>query len=697
MNNQTQINNILTGDEREFCHLFPQGDSVPIIKSHIFSDIRQSNQPVNKYVVSKMLDINYIGWTAKVLLNIDLFPMQIAILQNLWTTTFPMLVGCRGGSKSYMLAVYSILRAILDQGCKVVIVGAGLRQAKLVFGYIEKIWNSAPVLRDIARGAKRVGPRQNVDQCYFWLGESVILALPLGDGTKIRGFRANVVVADEFASIPEDVFDIVVRGFAATTKSPIEEARRKSMYKRLDNIGVPPKDIEKLLGKKAKGNQIIYSGTAYYRFNHFAKKFEMWKKIIHSKGDQEELSNIFGGQNQIPDNLDTRDYSIIRIPYTHLPEGLLDTKQLAHSRAILPKNIFMMEYGAVFIKDSDGFFPRSLIEACTCRQGQYINTSDGPINFTPLMNGAKNKKYVMGIDPAAERDNLAITVIEVWMNHYRIIYCWAVNKEVFEKRKKQSNSSIALDMDYYEYCCNKIREIYNLFRPERIEMDSQGGGYPISEMLRNKKLLKDDAKPIYEVIEIDEPKDTDGETDGPHVLHLVKQNNEFNAQANVCLQKSFETKRLLFPAINVVQIQASYIAEKATGVLFDTFDENIDNIEEMKNELCTIQMLETSTGKERFDTPSVIQAGAVEGRQRKGRLRKDRYTSLLLAHKYIFDNEIPHDPNIDYNDIVGNIALIKNVKENQRMYKGPGAAILENGGPGPNCYRGIQGGEIFGV
>jgi hypothetical protein len=33
------------------------------------------------------------------------------------------------------------------------------------------------------------------------LGDSILICLPLGDGTKIRGQRANVIIADEFACL----------------------------------------------------------------------------------------------------------------------------------------------------------------------------------------------------------------------------------------------------------------------------------------------------------------------------------------------------------------------------------------------------------------------------------------------------------------------------------------------------------------
>lgn len=682
----TELQSILTGDIGEYGYLFPFRDQLPQIEEHIFTDFKSSNMKLDQYVVSKMLDINYLGWTAKEILGLNLFPIQVAILQTLWKTPFPMLIASRGGSKSFTLAVYAVLRALLDQGSKIVIVGAGLRQARLVFNYIENIWNTSAVFRSIVGKGKTSGPRQNVDLCYFRIGESIISAIPLGDGTKVRGFRATVVIADEFAVIPPDTFDIVVRGFAATSKTPIDEAKYYDMQRRLLNLGSPGTFDHFEKNDKMKGNQIIYSGTASYAFNHFYKKYEIWKNIIKSKGDIVKVAEIFGGYNMVPENFNYKDYAIIQLPHNQLPKGLLDERQLSHAKAMLPKNIYLMEYGARFVKDSDGFFTRSLIESCTVKPGGPITTPDGEVVFVPMMRGVEGRKFVIGIDPAAEQDNLAIVVLELWRSHARVVYCWAVNKSEFYRRKKLG---LITAQDYYEYCCAKIREVTKLFNPVRIEMDSQGGGYPIAEMLRNKKTIDKEKGefPIYEIIDFNNIKATDSETDGPHILHLVQPSNEFNSQANLALHKNLETKKILFPAFDTVVMQSALVAEKAQNIVIDTFEENVFNIEELKNELCTIQLTETTTGKERFDTPAVVTSQSVEGRQKKGRLRKDRYTAVLLSHKYFYDTETQVSTTLDYSDVAGNFKQIKTKDGDNSMYTGIGVAAFQNANDWANGYK----------
>ena len=56
------------------------------------------------HVLKKMRDPKYMHWTVKQLLNIDLLPEQVVIMQELWTKSFPMYIASRGFGKSFLLA-----------------------------------------------------------------------------------------------------------------------------------------------------------------------------------------------------------------------------------------------------------------------------------------------------------------------------------------------------------------------------------------------------------------------------------------------------------------------------------------------------------------------------------------------------------------------------------------------------------------
>ena len=664
-----KLDSLLSRDEIDYGYLFPYRDDVPVVgDNHPFFNIEHLLSDVMSAVTSE----RYIGWAAKVLLNLDLFPMQIAQLRFLWRTARPILVASRGSGKSFLLAVYALMRAMLDPGAKIVIVGAGFRQAKVVFNYVESIWNNAPILRDIC-GGNRGRPKTSVDSCYCRVGPSFICAIPMGDGSKIRGLRATVVIADEFGSISEEIFDTVVQGFAATHKSPVDEARRLATVARLKGLGIPDQMGQVLAGGKISYNQIIYSGTASYAFNHFAKRHDLWRAIIKSRGDRRKLLKLFGSDVGVPEGFDWRDFGIMRIPYTCVQPGLLDSKQLASAQMSMPRNVFLMEYASVFVSDSDGYYKRSMLESCTPRPGMPIHTVDGPVEFTPAMNGDPDRKYVMGIDPASEMDNLAIVVAEAWGSHARIVYCWSVNKPEFERRKQ---SGLATSDDYYAYCCSKVRELCRAFKIVRIEMDSQGGGYPIAEMLRNTRIIAAGERPIYEVVDRENPTSLDGASDGPHILHLVHPSTEWNTQANYSMHKGFETRKLFFPCFDTVKMQASLSAEKAVGRTVDTYEDCVMEIEALKDEICLISITETAGGKPKFGLPGRSEATSAH---RGTRLKKDRYSALLMAYRYVYDEDIAGQSThgIDYDDVVGNMGKVTDVPGGP-MYRGPGVGRMRN-------------------
>ena len=77
------------------------------------------------------------------------------------------------------------------------------------------------------------GPRRDVDRCVMRINNSRVTCLPLGDRQKIRGQRANDIISDEFASIPRDIFETVVAGFAAVSSDPIENVKKIAAERKL--------------------------------------------------------------------------------------------------------------------------------------------------------------------------------------------------------------------------------------------------------------------------------------------------------------------------------------------------------------------------------------------------------------------------------------------------------------------------------
>jgi len=642
----------------------------PLIDTSSMIDIPD---PVEE-VVSHLVNPEYLHFAARILLNVELPPYQLVIIDTLWNKRSPMLIGTRGLAKSFLLAVYCLLRMCLEPGCKIVIVGNGMRQARQVFDYMARIWEGSAILRDIAGRGKTAGPHREIDRFKFELRESTCSAIPLGTGDTIRGLRANYIVADEFSSISEDVFNIVVRGFAVVAQDPIEKVKEHARIKRLKKDGLWNEDMQQSSSLRESRNQIIYSGTPFYQFNHFYKYFKRWEAIIKSRGDPDKLKEIFGEDPELIKSINWRDFAIVRVPYNYVPEGLLDPAIIAQAKASLTRTQFLLEYGGCFAADSDGFFRRSTIEAATTNKPVLV--SGKLIQFTMMRTGSIDKRYVLGIDPAADADNAAIIVLELNNDHRKIVNCWTTNKAKYSQLKKRfKERGIEIDDDYYGHIARKIRQLMASFNIEKIIMDKNGGGTAVAEALGSKRNTPEGELPIFEEIIENDPKQTD-EENGLHILRLLKPTNEMNAEANHGMAKDIQEKVLLFPLFDSIEMAKSSEIDDLNPSETESYEDLASEIEELKNEMTNIVNTPTSTGKENFNTPSVKGENS-----KKGRLRKDRYSALLYANYYSRNVSKEIQPTIQYKPIGGtkdNMVYNRENVKNQPLYQGPGIGRFQN-------------------
>ena len=603
-----------------------------------------------------MMKPEYFSFVCKYVLNIELSPFQALLLHEMWDRKFPMLIGSRGMGKSFILSVYPLLRALFMPRRKIIVVGAAFRQSKVLFEYMDTIWKNAPILRDLC--ASNSGPRRDVDRCVMHIGQSTVTCLPLGDGSKIRGQRANDIIADEFASIPRDIFENVVAGFAAVAASPIEKVKQKAKEKRAAELGIPISDPKRDTHGD-KSNQIILSGTAYYDFNHFAEYWKRYKSIVSSGGDHVKLGEVFGGS--VPADFDWREYSVTRIPVDKLPDGFMDSGQVARAKATVHAGIYQMEYGAIFTTDSQGFFKRSLLESCTTSPSKPVNLPSGEVCFEASLKGDSNKKYVFGVDPASEVDNFSIVVLEVNDDHRKVVHCWTTNRQ---QHKDKLKSKMVDEDDFYSYCAKKIRELMRVFPCYEVAMDAQGGGIAVMEALHDKDKIPDGELPIWPVIE-EKAKDTDDHA-GLHILRMCQfAKYDWLAEANHGLRKDFEDKVVLFPYFDSASLGIALEVDKSVGRTYDTLEDCVMEIEELKDELSMIIMTQTGTGRERWDTPEVK-----TGAGRKSRLRKDRYSSLIMANMSARYLNIPKQT-LEAGAFGGFAAQNASMFNNDKMYNGP--------------------------
>lgn len=561
---------------------------------------------------------------------LELLPFQSALLWMLWHHKYPMILASRGAGKSFIYGLYAILRAILIPGSKICIVGAGFRQAKLVFDYVVKRYYTSPIIQEALQSGG--GPKHAVDQCSLKVGSSIIFAIPLGDGDRIRGMRANVILCDEFASIPEEIYEIVVQPFAAVRSDPSKSVKLTSVIDKLKKHGAPVNIIRLLEEKLGFGNQICISGTATYEFNHFYRKYEMYRKMIFSGGDKENIARAFAEGNKyvVHGKVDRKlveafkhtDYAIFQLPYHAVPRGFMDESVIANAQLTYDPSKFNMEYLCKFAKDSDGFYKRSLIDAATPKE------RDVRVNIE--LYGERGAQYIMAFDPARHNDNFAVVILKITGRGAELVYAWTMRGKAFDLGVR------------------KMRTLMERFNIVSIIGDQGGGGQHVVDLFCDKRMLEKGEVPIWRIDDDDAKYH-----DGLHILDVFQWSNEWIRDSNHAMRTEIMQKLLLFPDTHVdeelcIQQYAKYMHKQVSkvnqeeieaikseiyGVVNDDgqkIQEGVwGDIQEVFNEMCAIVVKVTEGGTEQFILPSL--SAQQKGQSLTDARRRDRYSALLMA------------------------------------------------------------------
>lgn len=465
------------------------------------------------------------------LLNVDLAPIQRLVFEDMWFKNYVIAVCSRGFGKTFLLGTLATLSCLLYPGYRVGLIAPVFRQSKMIFSEVEKLYSRSPIVQE----ATEKKPTRGSDTCYLKfkpmgvVNGSFIEALPLGDGSKIRGSRFYLILIDELAQVPDKVLDMVVRPMAATTLEPMENVRRIERQKRLLEMGLISEDD--MEGNTV--NKMVMTSSGYFKFNHMWRRMKDYWGQIEEKGDKAQ-------------------YAVWQVPHWDLPEGFLDKNNIEEAKRVMSNAEYRMEYEAAMIADSEGFFKASLLEACTMGS-----------NFNIELKGDPASQYVIGIDPNQGGD-ASCGVVVIKMGTVNQIVC------VIELEKKTT-----------QQLTKAVQDLCDAFNVIRIFMDKGGGGKAIMDLL-------EDGYDGYEPI-IDRTNEDHRHMKGRHILEMVNFNPAWISDANFTTLSMLEDGRLRFPeapiksttdAIDRVfekiqlmksQMLSIIVTQTATGVLhFDT-------------------------------------------------------------------------------------------------------------------------------
>ena len=278
----------------------------------------------------------------QLMLNIELDPYQEMLLKGALNRNFSLFVMTRGGGKSFLMGVFVILHSLLESNSQIIISGPTFRTSKFIFEYAQKIIEDPKnvllrqCMKDVKGNNGISGGGGSVLKMDFINGASV-RAVPFSD--KIRGFRANVLICDEFLLMSEEMVTSVLKPFLVA-RSDIKEYQR---IKRKEDIlvqkGLISHSERTPLTNKTK---MISLSSASFTFNYLYETYLSYRDLIYGiikEGDQDEEERLMQ---------DASKYFLAQISYKAIPEHILNRSIINEAKETYPKSLFDQEYGAKF-------------------------------------------------------------------------------------------------------------------------------------------------------------------------------------------------------------------------------------------------------------------------------------------------------------------------------------------------------------
>ncbi len=334
--------------------------------------------------------------------DVKMFPMQELVIKGWARNDYNLGVWGRGVSKSWTVALFALFWAIFHPGVRIVIMSAAFRQSRKILEQCEKFINAPDEFGNPTKLPVNFpdGIRRGTDEWQIKVpNQATIICLPLGDGKKIRGIRADVLIVDEFAYLPETIIGEILRPFLAAKQNIQEQRRINDREDRLIAEGRMTEDQRTVLEDRKK---VIFLSSACYQFEHMYKRYQEWTGLLMLNPEtQKKLYDEFKASGET--------YFISRIAWDASPDGLLNIREVNAAKRELSESMFAREYGAQFTSDSGGYYKMSKMISCSVQDKE-----DGPCLE---LAGQKGAKYIVAIDVASsgaeDSDHFAISVIKL--------------------------------------------------------------------------------------------------------------------------------------------------------------------------------------------------------------------------------------------------------------------------------------------
>ena len=327
-----------------------------------------------RYYLYKFLR-NNISFTSEMFLGVRLFPFQAMAIKGMMVSDYSMFVFSRGMSKTFSTAIYVLLECLLNPKANIGVIAGSFRQSKQIFQKMEDILSKpeASLLKECGFKIQK-----GTDQWTLTLGSSRAIALPLANGERLRGFRFNRIVLDEFLTIPEKIFNEVIIPFLGVVENPIEREELYNLESKLIDKG-EMKESDRYIWPN---NKLIILSSPSFKFEYMYKLYKKYEDLINGLGVKES--------DEEEDFKDDAYRLIMQLSYDCAPSRLYDQNLLKQAKATMSEMQFKREFGAQFIDESDGYFRLSKMAACTI--------PDGEMPAVEIV-GNPSDEYILSFDP----------------------------------------------------------------------------------------------------------------------------------------------------------------------------------------------------------------------------------------------------------------------------------------------------------
>ena len=555
-----------------------------------------------------------ITFATDLLSGVKLFPFQHMAVKAMFETDYFLGIWSRGMSKSFTTGIYAFLDAILHQGVEIGILSKSFRQSKLIFKKIEDI-AAKPSASLLAQCITKTS--KSNDQWTMTIGRSKIHALPLGDGEKLRGFRFQRIIIDEFLLMPERIYNEVIIPFLSVVENPTQREDLDHAENQLIAQGkMKPED--KYVWPN---NKLIALSSASYKFEYLYKVYSNFENLITVPNIEKQA---LGNAHRV----------IMHFSYDMAPKMLYDQNLIDQARASMRQSQYDREFGAVFTDDSSGYFKTSTMAKCTVEAGEQpcIETK-----------GEAGAKYILAFDPSwaesESSDDFAIHILKLndekkWGT---IVHSYAMSGTKLKDHIKYFHyllthfNIVAIIGDYMGgvQFLNAANES-SLFKKTKINL---------------KQLTADFSNPKNYKESLLEGK-AEYSTESGTICLLQKPTSGWIRLANELLQANFDHQRIWFagkalgddyhqqtrkkiPILDLKFDNSATGEEKLTrdASMIDFVEHQGDLIQLTKNQCALIQITTTPQGHQTFDLPQMLkrQTGP-------DKARKDSYAALVLGN-----------------------------------------------------------------